>query len=207
MLTELNEADATGDIARIYADVRRTCAVPYVSALYRHLATRPGVLPWAWAAVSPALENGTAQGAGWRVAADLPIDPLPSIPRDALRVWAIDASAEQVVRNVCDGFVRVAPVNMVFAALLKRFIAGETPNGKSASATWQPPADIRAARRAHAICNNERWQAVRSWPLPHAGALAGTSRPPVGGDGTAARERNDSRRVRPRARPHRCGGP
>ena len=83
MLAELNEADATGDVARIYADVRRQCAVPYVSALYRHLATRPGVLPWAWTAVSPALENGTAQEAGWRVAADLPLEPLPSIPRDA----------------------------------------------------------------------------------------------------------------------------
>jgi hypothetical protein len=109
MLTELNEADATGDIARIYADIRRLCAVPYVSAIYRHLATRPGVLPWAWAAVSPALESGSAQGAGWRVAADLPLEPLPPIPRDALRVWGVDASAEQAVRNTCDGFVRVAP--------------------------------------------------------------------------------------------------
>lgn len=144
MLSELNEADATGDIARIYADIRRLCAVPYVSALYRHLATRPGVLPWAWAAVSPGLDNGTAQEAGWRVATDLPLDPLPPIPRDALRVWGVDASAEQTVRNTCDGFVRVAPVNMVFAALLKRFIAGETPNGKSAAATWQPPAGIPA---------------------------------------------------------------
>lgn len=144
MLAELNEADATGDVARIYADVRRQCAVPYVSALYRHLATRPGVLPWAWTAVSPALENGTAQEAGWRVAADLPLEPLPSIPRDALRVWGVDASAEQAVRNICDGFVRVAPVNMVFAGVLKRFIAGDKPSGKSASATWQPPADIPA---------------------------------------------------------------
>lgn len=144
MLTELNEADATGDIARIYAEVRRTCAVPYVSALYRVLATRPGILPWAWAAVSPALENGTAQEAGWRVAADLPLEPLPPIARDALRVWGVDASAEQTVCNICDGFVRVAPVNMVFAGLLKRFIDGNTPNGKSASAAWQPPADIPA---------------------------------------------------------------
>ena len=144
MLAELNEADATGDIARIYADVRRLCAVPYVSALYRVLATRPGVLPWAWSAVSPALENGTAQEAGWHVAADLPLEPLPPIPREALRVWGVDASAEQAVRNICHGFVRVAPVNMVFAGLLKRFIAGDTPNGKSASATWQPPADIPA---------------------------------------------------------------
>jgi hypothetical protein len=144
MLAELSEAEATGDIARIYADIRRLCAVPYVSAIYRHLATRPGVLPWAWAAVAPAFETGAAQEAGWRVAADLALEPLPPIPREALRVWGVDATAEQTVRNVCDGFVRVAPVNMVFAGLLARFIAGDTPNGKSAFATWQPPADIPA---------------------------------------------------------------
>lgn len=145
MLAELNEADATGDIARIYADIRRLCAVPYVSALYRHLATRPGVLPWAWAAVSPGLENGAAQEAGWRVATDLPLDPLPPIPRDALRVWGVDASAEQAVRNICDGFVRVAPVNMVFAGILKRIIAGETPNCTAPPNAWHPPADIAAS--------------------------------------------------------------
>jgi hypothetical protein len=144
MLTELSEADATGDIARIYADIRRLCAVPYVSAIYRHLATRPGVLPWAWTTVSPALRSGAAQDAGWRVAADLPLEPLPPIPRDALRVWGVDESAEQAVRHTCDGFVRVAPVNMMFAALLKRVMEGSTPNGKSTSAAWQPPADIPA---------------------------------------------------------------
>lgn len=144
MLAEISEANATGDVARIFADIRRLCAVPYVSAIYRHLATRPGALPWAWAAVSPAFESGAAQEAGWRVAADLPLDPLPPISRDALRVWGVDASAEQTVRNTCDGFVRVAPVNMVFAGLLKRFIAGDTPNGQSASGTWQPPGDIPA---------------------------------------------------------------
>jgi hypothetical protein len=145
MLPELNEADATGDIADIYADIRRLCAVPYVSALYRYLATQPGVLQWAWAAVSPALHNGTAQEAGWRVAADLPIEPLPAVSRDALRVWGVDAAGEQAVQNICNGFVRVSPVNMMFAGVLKRIIAGETPGDKAVACEWQPPTSVSAA--------------------------------------------------------------
>ena len=49
MLAELREADATGEIAAIYAEIRRLWAVPYVSSLQRHLATLPGWLEWSWA--------------------------------------------------------------------------------------------------------------------------------------------------------------
>ena len=42
MLPELVESKAQGEIAEIYAQIRSTCAVPYVSSLQRHLATRPG---------------------------------------------------------------------------------------------------------------------------------------------------------------------
>ena len=41
MLTELLERDATGRLAVIYDEIRRLWAVPYVSSLQRHLATRP----------------------------------------------------------------------------------------------------------------------------------------------------------------------
>ena len=60
MLAELSETDARGEIARIYAEVRALCAVPYVSSLHRHLATRPGWLEWCWAAVRPAYLSGDA---------------------------------------------------------------------------------------------------------------------------------------------------
>ena len=39
MLAELSEADASGELAQIYAEIRTLCAVPYVSSLQRHLAT------------------------------------------------------------------------------------------------------------------------------------------------------------------------
>ena len=68
MLAELREGDATGEIAVIYEQIRRLWAVPYVSSLQRHLATRPGWLEWAWAALGPAFQSGAAQAAVWRAA-------------------------------------------------------------------------------------------------------------------------------------------
>ena len=44
MLAELAEDAAKGEIAGIYGEIRRLWAVPYVSSLQRHLATRPGWL-------------------------------------------------------------------------------------------------------------------------------------------------------------------
>ena len=57
MLAELSEAKASGEIADIFAEVRRLFAVPYVSAIYRHLATTPGLLEWAWGTVAPAFRR------------------------------------------------------------------------------------------------------------------------------------------------------
>ena len=145
MLAELSETQAEGEIADIFAEVRRLFAVPYVSAIYRHLATTPGLLEWAWGTMAPAFRDGSAQEASWRLAADLPVAPLPPIPREALRVLGVDAGAETAVRATCEGFVRVAPANMMFAALLKMLLAGDKPNGKSPIGTaWSPPGALPA---------------------------------------------------------------
>ncbi|MVW78791.1 hypothetical protein [Bordetella sp. 02P26C-1] len=47
------EADATGELAGLYEDIRQTLNVPFVNLVWRHLATIPGALPWTWAAVKP----------------------------------------------------------------------------------------------------------------------------------------------------------
>lgn len=145
MLAELSEAKATGEIANIFAEVRTLFGVPYVSAIYRHLATTPGLLAWAWGSAAPAFRDGSAQEASWRLAADLPVAPLAPIPREALRVLGVDAAAEAAVRATCEGFVRVAPANMMFAALLKMLMAGGKPKAGAARAgSWSPPAALPA---------------------------------------------------------------
>ena len=44
----VTEAAAIGDIAEIFADIRRVLGVGVVNLIWRHLATIPGALPWAW---------------------------------------------------------------------------------------------------------------------------------------------------------------
>lgn len=150
MLAELLERDATGEIAAIYGEIKRFSAVPYVSSMQRHLATRPGWLPWVWAALRPAFASGRAQEAAWRITRTLEVPRLAPISRDALRVWGVEASAETGIAAACDSFVRVSPVNLVLAGLLRRLLAGERPPSRAADGSgpgggaagegdWTPP--------------------------------------------------------------------
>ena len=143
MLAELRERDATGEIAAIYAEIRRLWGVPYVSSLQRHLATRPGWLEWTWAALGPAFASGGAQVAAWRAAESLTVPRLAAISRSALRVWGVDADGEAAIRSACASFVRVSPVNLVLSGLLRRLLRGERPAGAAGvSRGWMPPAPL-----------------------------------------------------------------
>jgi hypothetical protein len=142
MLPELAERDATGDVARIYAEIRALCAVPYVSSMQRHLATRPGWLEWAWAALRPVFADGAAQTAAWRLVGTLDAPPLPPLSPSALRVLGVDAGGARAIRAACESFVRVSPTNLVFSGLLRRLLAGERPGGGHGGRDgWTPPPD------------------------------------------------------------------
>ena len=52
------EADARGETAELFADIRATVGVRVVNLVWRHLATMDGGLPWAWAAVKPLYQQG-----------------------------------------------------------------------------------------------------------------------------------------------------
>ncbi len=74
-LAEIREADAPPEVDAIYGQLRRAYGLPLVNLIWRHFATLPGVLPWAWASVAPAMPLVPAATA--RVAAAL--EPLPSL--------------------------------------------------------------------------------------------------------------------------------
>lgn len=129
MLAELNEQDATGEIAQIYAEIRETCAVPYVSTLQRHMATLPRWLEWTWAAARPAFLDGSAPAAAWAAAAEVDAEPLPKLSRSALRVLGVDEAGERSIRAVADLFVRVSPTNLMLSGLLRMLLSGQRPGG------------------------------------------------------------------------------
>jgi hypothetical protein len=144
VLSELAERDARGEIATIYDEIKRFCAVPYVSSMQRHLATRPGWLEWVWAALRPAFASGRAQTAAWRAADGLVVPRLTPMSRDVLRVWGVDAGGETAIRAVCDSFIRASPTNLVLSGLLRRLLAGEKPAAPAAGGSWTPPSLLPA---------------------------------------------------------------
>ncbi|MBX6375905.1 MAG: hypothetical protein IRZ13_16950 [Acetobacteraceae bacterium] len=128
-LPEIREAEATGGIAEIYAGLRAAIGIPLVNLIYRHLATRPGVLPWVWGAIrgcasAPALEAGRArmaeavhaQGLGARLAAALALD---------------DPGRE--VRALVEAYNRGNAMNLLLLTTLRRHLAGEAGGGPVAA--------------------------------------------------------------------------
>jgi hypothetical protein len=79
-----SESEATGLIAEIYSDIRRVYRVSVVNLIWRHLATIPGGLLWAWSTIRPLYVNGTLvrEAAALRAALSLP--ELPPWPTAAL---------------------------------------------------------------------------------------------------------------------------
>lgn len=140
LLPELPEAQATGPIAEIYDEIRRFSGVAYVSSLQRYLATLPGVLEWAWAALRPAMQSGTIPETGWRLAQDIRLPPAPPLSPGMLREWGIDAAGLGAIRNIAANFVRISPVNLVTGACLNHLLTGAIPSGPGFSAVWDPPA-------------------------------------------------------------------
>jgi hypothetical protein len=139
MLAELPEARATGRIAEIYDEIRRFSGVPYVSSLQRYLATLPGVLEWAWAALRPAMVSGVIPETGWRLATNLSLRPAVPLPMAVLHSWQVDAAGLAAIRNIAANFVRVSPVNLMTGACLTRLLNGAAPSGAGFAGGWTPP--------------------------------------------------------------------
>lgn len=140
MMAELAEADARGEIARIYDELRVYCGVPYVSSLQRHVATMPGCLEYAWAAVRPAFVDGTIPTTAWRLASMVDVAPHPPLTAAAMRLLGVDAAGVRAIRNVCENFVRVAPINLLLAGCVEKLLGGARTGGAAdtARAPWSP---------------------------------------------------------------------
>src|SRR3546814_185163 len=77
------EAEAAGETARMFADIRATTGSPVVNLIWRHFATIPGGLEWAWTAARPIYAGGHAQAAARRLYERL--DPPLPLPPGALQ--------------------------------------------------------------------------------------------------------------------------
>jgi hypothetical protein len=139
----ITEAQARGEIATLYADIRATLGVPVVNLVWRHLATIEGALPWAWGAVRPAYRSGAVAAAtarlkaGWR--GRLPV--LTPVPSEVLASLGMGAQARQAMAAVLSAYDRSNPMN--FIALSALLAPGEAGSGDAAAgAPIDGPSDV-----------------------------------------------------------------
>ena len=139
LLPELREADATGEKAAIYAEMKRLGAVPMVALVFRHIATLPGGIEWTWNAIGPAWKSGRLQEAAWRIARAEALEPIAAIPRPALRILGVDDAALAEIRIVLEAYNRANPENMLSVLCLQRLAPGRAAIQASAPVDWTPP--------------------------------------------------------------------
>ena len=145
-LAEVTSESASGEIARIYAEIRRLSAGPLVALIYRHLASQPGALEALWRSVGPILDSGELQERAWAAAHIAWTGPVPEIG-DALRGLEGDSAGDSLARavDVIEAYNRANPVNYMIICMLR--IAGSSvmPARRAALApAWSPPAAIGA---------------------------------------------------------------
>ena len=136
-LPELRESEASGEKARVYAEIRRLGGVPMVALIFRHLATLPGAIEWMWAAMESTWRSGALQEAAWRIAREAPLAPIARIPKAALRTLGGD---EEEIRVVLRAYNRANPENLLTVLCLLRLLDGHAAGRVTEPATWNPPA-------------------------------------------------------------------
>ncbi len=145
-IAEVPEQGAPPAIAAIYAEMRTALDMPLVNLIYRHFATHPGFLPWAWSVVRPLADSGALQALAQRLRAGVeahvaPIAP-PPVDGRLLAAHRLDAAAARAIGALVEFYNRGNCMNVLVMKLLLRAL--DTPPGIGASAPSR--ASGRAAR-------------------------------------------------------------
>src|SRR5258707_6582907 len=149
-VASVREEDAAGEIAKIFADIRRVLGTSVVNLIWRNLATMPGALEWTWATVRP-LYLGDAPRHAEAVRRTIALPDWPGFSADALLAAGVDETERALIRNVLDSYQHTnALALVVLSALLAHYEprpadavkpAGTAPKPSGAKIPELPPMD------------------------------------------------------------------
>ena len=127
MLPEIPECRATGSTAAIFADIKSCLQVPMVNLIYRHLATVPAGLEWAWCSIRPVVVDGTVPSAAdrlTRVLRDGGLLPALGVSSAIGRLTA-DPDAANQVKRILDSYNVANPQNLIIVLSLLELLTSE----------------------------------------------------------------------------------
>lgn len=132
----ITEAEAGGEIAALYADIRAVYGVSVVNLVWRHLATIPGALPHVWAMLRPLYVDGTIAREADALRGALEVPAIPAVPAFVLGASGLDAAALHGVRQVMAAYDRTNAMALVALSAARARLAGQ------AGAPWRESGSV-----------------------------------------------------------------
>jgi hypothetical protein len=125
----ISESEATGLIAEIYSDIRRVYRVGVVNLIWRHVATIPGGLPWAWSTIRPLYVNGTVSREAAALRAALSLPELPRWPTAAFISAGLGDKDIAGIRTVLAAYDRTNAMALIAFLAVQLPLARVSPSG------------------------------------------------------------------------------
>ena len=123
-VTAITEDQASGEIAQLYEDIRRSLGVPIVNLIWRHLATIPGALPWAWNSLKPLYASGAITNAAISLRSSLRPESNLGISSSTLKSVSLSSDDLRSITVVLNSYERSNSLNLIALNVLLAKIDG-----------------------------------------------------------------------------------
>ncbi|MDP8924905.1 MAG: halocarboxylic acid dehydrogenase DehI family protein [Chloroflexota bacterium] len=137
---EVAEAEAGGEVARLYGDIRWALRSPNVNLVYRLLAHYPDYLAAAWSEIGPNQASRYLEQQAERLRALAALDVSPAGGRFRGELSALGLSGDELarIRGIIDLFNYANPKNLIVVAALRLVFDGRAIPGSDVAEGGQP---------------------------------------------------------------------
>jgi hypothetical protein len=137
---EVAEAEADGEVARLYDDIRRALRSPNVNLVYRLLASYPEYLAAAWAQIGPNLASRYLEHQAERLRTLVALDVGLATGRFRRELSALGLSDDELtrIRGIIDLFNYANPKNLIVVTALRLALDGRAIPGSGEAEGGQP---------------------------------------------------------------------
>ena len=127
----IREADASGEIADLYDDIRTTLGVPVVNLIWRHLAIFPGGLAWVWTALKPVYASGAVAAEAAELRDGLDVPRLPGLTQPALVAAGLTGPDLAQINMILNSYEQSNAMNIIALAAVSARLEGVQTGGKT----------------------------------------------------------------------------
>lgn len=96
-----------------------------VNLIWRHLATIPGALPWAWGTLRPLYADGSIAAEAAALHGDLDLPRLPSFPAEAFAAAGLLKGDISAIRDILAAYDRTNAMAFVVLSAARRRLEDE----------------------------------------------------------------------------------